>query len=812
MVKVVVTGIGLLTALGENKDSCWKHTLKGESGIGHNTPWPADAYPTDLVGAVSDAALSGKLSKRDQRRLDRCHKLALVAADEALSDSGIQLDDAQKAKTGLYLGTSLGGMTSGMEYYRNVLKHGPSRHPRAHFYPFHICLDILCRATGFSGARSLVATACTASTLAAAQAFEAVNSGLADRVLLGGVDPLCEFSFAGFSAMKNVSTARCAPFSDPIGLSLGEGAAFFMLEREEDAIRRGARIYAEMSGYALGADAYHPTAPDPSGRNQKRLLREALGATGLKTEDIGYINAHGTGTQANDICETNAIREVFGDHAAKIAVSSTKGATGHTLGAAGCVELAMTVMAVATGELPPTANFTQAREGCDLDYVPNQGRKAEIKHAISQNFAFGGNNAALVISRPGAENTALPGKDMDDLTPVVTGMGVIAPNAIGADALLAALKSGTSGLTEDHDLALEGQPTRLAGAIRDFNPAKLTRTKIRRADRLGQLAVCAADQALAHAKLRVSKEMAERTGVFIGTDRGPAGSCESFYREIATGGLRDADPKDFPNTVLNACSGLVSVNLRLRGPNIVTTVGMASGAQAIALGAQLIQAGKADAIIVGGCDELTPQVLAGYGATRQLSPDMGEGEAQGLFLHEARANGAVLGEGAGFLVLESKKSARTRKARILAELAAYAIGGAPDFSGASIARTMESCISQAGLQPDMILSGAIGQPGIDQGERQALEQLQATRPQLQVSAPGSLFGMSGATPAFNACAAVLGLSEGFFPAGPERLLPAGNVRMIEGKSPDGQPQSVLVNGLSIGGTAVSLMFCKSDGV
>ena len=258
MASVVVTGIGLLTALGADREECWKHVLAGETGIDHKTPWPADAYPTDLVGAVEDAPLLQKLTRRQRRRLDRCHQLALVAAQEALTDSQLALDDIDPARSGLFLGTSLGGMLSGMAYYRDFLKRGPRPHPGLAYYPFHVCLDLLGEVTGFEGARSLVATACTASTLAAGQAFEAIHQGQVDRVLLGGVDPLCEFSFAGFSAMKNVSSGKCAPFSEPIGLSLGEGAAFFLLESEEAARARDARIYARLDGYALGGGCLSP--------------------------------------------------------------------------------------------------------------------------------------------------------------------------------------------------------------------------------------------------------------------------------------------------------------------------------------------------------------------------------------------------------------------------------------------------------------------------------------------------------------------------------------------------------------------------
>ena len=472
----------------------------------------------------------------------------------------------------------------------------------------------------------------------------------------------------------------------------------------------------------------------------------------------------------------------------------------------------MTVMAVARDQVPPTANFTTAREGCDLDYLPNEGRDRKVSHALSQNFAFGGNNAALVVS---ASDSPARGQDSQkdpDRTPVITGMGIIAPNAIGEEDFIQALREARSGLSSTEGIFAAGQLSSQAGLIRNFNPARLTRTRIRRADRIGQLSVCAADMALASARLRVGKDTADRIGVFIGTDRGPAGSCESFYREIATGGLRDADPKDFPNTVLNACSGLVAVNLRLRGPNIVTTVGSASGLQAIALAAQLIETGKADAMIVGGCDELSPSVLQGFAAARQLSPYGPGDRGEGLWLHEEGSNGLVLGEGAGFLVLESRSFAQARKAKILAEIAGYATGGASDRSGAAIATTMETALDYAGIdQVDLALSGAIGNAVLDEGEYDAFSAMAEKGRADHLAALGGLFGVSGAMPALNACAAVAAMTHDFIPAGPERQQPRPGLPLVEGQVLDGQIGTALVNGLSLGGTAVSLVIKRVDG-
>lgn len=805
--RVAVTGVGMVTSLGGDTESVWARLVAGETGIGDEVPWAADRYATRRAAVVPDEVLSSRLTRKERRRLDRCHALTLLAARAALSDGNLGNGAVDPDRAGLYLGSSLGGMLSGMRYYRQRLASRARCTAALVNYPFHVCLDILYADTGFRGPGNLVATACTASTVAAAQGVEALRSGAADIVLTGGVDPICEFSFAGFAAMQNVSSEPCAPFSEPPGLTLGEGAVFLVLERLDHAEARGADILAEVLGYNLNADAYHPTAPDPSGSTQQRLLSGALAAAGLTPGDIAYVNAHGTGTVPNDATESQAIAAVLGNHAARVAVSSTKGATGHMLGGAGAMELAATVLAVSRETAPPTANFTTVREGCTLDYVPGKGRSVPVPAAVSQNFAFGGNNAALAVCRPGLFP---PPPAPEPLVPVITGMGVIAPTGIGRQAFSRALESGETGIRSADDPAFPDTPVHLAAYVDGFRPAKLTRANLRRADRVGQFTVCAAELALADAGLKISRELSERAGICIGTSRGPVESCRAFYHDIALDRPEAANPKLFPNTVLNAGAGLAAVTFRLKGLNVATTVGAASGLHAMALAADLIRTGKADVVLAGGCDELTPWVIEGYAAGRQLSPLAGtSSDEEGLWLHDERCNGMVLGEGCALVVLESRQFAESRGARPIAEVVSTAIAGSPERTGESSARTIDRCLD-GDSRVDLILSGALGLAQIDRAEAAAIEGAFAKTARPPIAALAGLFGVSGATPMLSLCAGLVGMENGFMPAGPVRGRPRSGFDMVEGTPRRERINSLIVNGLSEGGLSVSVRLRKGE--
>jgi 3-oxoacyl-[acyl-carrier-protein] synthase II len=816
----VVTGLGALCALGPDVPTMWRAVLAGQSGIRpvDRARFDTGPYPTRLAGAVPEVDWTKHFSPRRLRRLDPCHRLAIVAAREALADGGLDPAAVAPRRAGLFVGTSLGGMLAAQRYDRERLLTGRRRRPLLLRYPLHVLADELARETGFLGSRSVVSTACTASTLALIQAIDAIRDGEVDVALAGGVDPLSEFTFAGFGAMQNVSVTPCAPFSTPEGLTLGEGAGFVLLERADRAEARGVRIYAELLGHALTADAYHATAPDPSGQSQRRLFEEALADAGVGLDEVDYVNAHGTGTGTNDAIESRVLGLLFGDRAGRVPVSSVKGALGHTLGAAGALEAIHAVLSVAGDCVPPTANFREARPGCELDYVPGRGRPHPVRVAVTQNFAFGGNNAAIVVGKAARGRGADVEVAAHDV--VVTGMGVISALGIGREALLDGLRRGAGGIGRIGTFDTTALPVHLGAVVPDFDPARLVRADVRRMDRLGQFLVAAGALALKDAGLRVTRENAHRIGLVAGTQNGPIGSCAAFHRDLVLGPPQRANPKVFPNTVFNAGLGHAAVTLRVRGPNVVTTLGQASGVHALALACGLVRRGRVDVCVAGGADELLEVILEGNAVARTVSP-LAPGGASGeeaLRPFDRRRNGFVLGEGAALLVLESRAHAEARGAAILGRVAGRAVGAdrpgpeGCDGSGASLAACMEAALAAAGVPAgavDYVAAGALGLPRHDAVEAAALRRVFG-RP-VPTAALASVFGVSGAGTALAACAVLLGMAHGFQPAGvgSEEPDPACPVDLVTGAPRLAPIGAALVDGLSLGGSHACLVLTRA---
>ena len=817
-IRVAVTGLGAITALGEGWRATWERILSGQSGIAPVQAWDTARYRTSMAGEIKSFDPLRHFTPRQARRLDRCHQLAIVAAREAITESGLT-NRYDPGRCGIVLGTSLGGMLSGQHYHRALLNRGIHLWPLLYRYMNHVCADVLTAEFGFSGPRCIVSTACTASTIAMGMAIEMIRSGHADMVLAGGVDPLSDFSFAGFNSMQNVSRQPCAPFSEPIGLNTGEGAAMFILERLDAAQARNATVHAEMLGYAYNADAYHSTSPDPTGQSQKRMFQQALDDAGCSLDEVDYVNAHGTGTIGNDITESRLLEQIFGSRAKAIPISSTKGALGHTLGATGAIEALLTVLAIEHNMAPPTANFTKARHGCTLDYVPNKARPAQIRVALSQNFAFGGSNAALVIGkvrtppRPGFN--ALP-KSMRRV--VVTGFGLITPVGCGREQFAMALENAACGIKPTRAFP-GGAPTGAtrAAEITAFDPTLYTRSDMRRTDRLGMFTVCGVELACYDANLKLAREVTARTGIMAGSLHGPIGSCKSFHKEIAMGRPDTVNPAIFPNTVANAAIGLASIHLRLKGCNAVITVGEASGLTAIAQAYELIRSGAADVMIAGGTDQLDPIVQEGYALTRMVSPlvkgrNRNHGEMCRPF--DVRSNGYVLGEGAGLMVLESLESAQSRGATVLAEIlghhaGAEAIGSA---RGEGMARCMREALCFAATGPaeiDCIAAAGMAHPLYDEAEATAINSVFGDR-RVPICALSSVFGMSAATAPLSLAAVCLGMHKGFMPCGlnSDQPNPYHALDLIVGQPRQAPTGTALIQAVSLGGAVCSLVVRK----
>lgn len=406
--RVVVTGLGAVTPLGLDVQSTWENAVKGVSGISELTRVNKDDYPAKVAAEINDFNPENFMDKKEARKMDRFTQYALAASMMAVKDANLEITDQNAERIGVWIGSGIGGMETFEQQFETFLNKGARR-----VSPFFVPMMIPDMATGqvsialgAKGVNSCTVTACATGTNSIGDAFKAIERGDADVMITGGTEaPLTKMSFAGFSAAKALSTnpdpkTASRPFDkNRDGFVMGEGAGILILEELEHALARGAHIYAEIVGYGSTGDAYHITAPAPGGEGGARAMKMAIEDAGLKVEDVDYINAHGTSTEYNDKFETLAIKEVFGDHAYNLTVSSTKSMTGHLLGAAGGVEAIFTVMAIKDDIIPPTINYETKDPECDLDYAPNVAKKKDVRVAMSNSLGFGGHNATIVFKK-----------------------------------------------------------------------------------------------------------------------------------------------------------------------------------------------------------------------------------------------------------------------------------------------------------------------------------------------------------------------------------------------------------------------------
>ena len=404
--RVVVTGMGVVTPLGHDLDTFWKNLITSQCGIDKITAFDASPYDTRIAGQVKDFDPTPAFpSPKEIRRTDRYSQFGIYAGWSALKDSGLELDKENLDEIGVFLGSGIGGLATTSDQLKVLNERGPGR-----VSPFTIPMLISNMASGLismyfnlRGPNFATCSACATANHAIGEAWRTIKMGDAAVMLAGGSEAaVIPIGIAGFCAMRAMSTRNddpkrsSRPFDkDRDGFVMGEGAGVLVLEELEHAKKRGAKIYCEIAGYGNTADAHHLTAPSPGGEGAARCMKMALRSGGLNLEDVSYINAHGTSTPVGDVCETQAIKSVFGDYAKKLAVSSTKGATGHMLGAAGAVEMAACALAIKHGIVPPTINYTTPDPECDLDYVPNTAREMKVNAIVNNSFGFGGHNSTI---------------------------------------------------------------------------------------------------------------------------------------------------------------------------------------------------------------------------------------------------------------------------------------------------------------------------------------------------------------------------------------------------------------------------------
>jgi 3-oxoacyl-[acyl-carrier-protein] synthase II len=696
-IRLAVTGVGAISGAGRGASAftaALRSGARGFSRIEDPRLGGLRATHAALVRGFDASEIPEAL-----RGFDRHVHLALAALGEALAGAGLA-EGGLGTRGGLVFGTCSGGMLA-IERHYEALVRGEDPIDAALLFSkrYYTAAEVLAWSARARGPVITVVTACAAGTGAIAQAADLIRAGLADVVAAGGADAFAPSTLAGFDALKATAEGTCAPFSHPVGLNLGEGGAFVVLERYDRAAARGAEILAELLGTGLSNDAYHPTAPDPTARGQLAAMQAALEDAGISSAEIDYINAHGTGTRANDPAETRAISRLLGERAAAIPVSSTKSMIGHCLGGAGALEAAATLLAARAGFLPPTAGFAGKREGCDLDCVPDAGRPFAGRVALSNSFGFAGNNACAVFDTdPRAAGAGGERGSREESEVVLTGAGLVTALGVGVEPLLGA----ASGVAPIERFAVPVRPFP-AGLVPHIDAREVDRRlELKGMDLCSRYAALATRAALDAAGLKPRMKAASEIGLVLGLATGPGQGEAEHLRAVFEGAFALSSLGAFPYVVPNEVAGNVARALLLRGHSTALAAGHGAGLVAAASAALAIRLGHAEAIAALAADELTERSAA-------------DGHRVGLW---GPGTAVVPGEGAAALVLESAAAAAARGAVPIARVLGVGLvseGASPcrgDRAGACL-RAAEEALARAGIAPPEV--AALVGPAIETG-------------------------------------------------------------------------------------------------
>jgi len=681
--RVVITGLGVLSGAGANVAEFQRNITAGVCCLSPITDPRAAHFKSRCAGLLTGTAAAALETPPDLAGFDRHVHMAVVAAREALASAGVRPADWGR-RLGLIFATCSGPMLLIEAHYERIIG-GDLRLTEDEWLAkqYHTGARVLARVLGVQGFSTTVVTACSASTAAMALAADLIRCGMLDAALAGGADAFSTSTLAGFEGLKATCEGRCAPFSKPFGLNLGEAAAFVFLESLAGAQKRAAAIHAEMLGSGMSNDAFHCSAPEPAGRGLTTAMKSALGDAGLAPEQITYINAHGTGTEANDKAETKAVRKVFGAHAEHTPISSTKSMVGHCLGAAGAVEAIASIVCAKSGVLPPTANFAGPREGCALDCVPEAGRAWPAPQVfLSNNSAFGGHNASAVFSLPVAASQTSPVQSSHERT-VVTACGVVSSLGIGAEALVEGVARRQPKL---RTVSIPGLPPMLAGMV-DAKAVEIfdRRLDLRQMDASSRWATVATRLAIREAGFSERPAALAELGLFLSLSTGPSWAESEYLTSFLSNNRQVTQVTAFPYIVPSSVAGNVCRALGLAGHNLTLSAGAGAGLLGLAPAIAALRAGHAEAVLSGAVDELSDRIL-----TDQFMA--------GRF---AAGNAEPPGEGAAVLMLETERHALARDATPLASICGVA-SSAADEGLPGLEQTVREALAQAGIEAGQV--------------------------------------------------------------------------------------------------------------
>ena len=707
MNRCVITGLGMISAVGDNVQECWDSVLASRSGIDHTTTVDTENCYSDYAAEVRSGCLE-ELPRTEG--MDRVSKLCIKAVDEALRDSSLT-DFSGDSRVSVIMGSCVGGVVSAEEYY--------TAEKRKELIPQMPISAIASQAAAWchaGGAVTNVANACAAGTISIAYAADLIRAGKADIVVAGGADAFASVPYAGFTSLHALDAQPCSPFNRLSGITLGEGAGALIVESYEHAKARGARIYCEVLGSGVTSDAHHITAPRPDGECQMNAIRTAIESSGLTEADIGYVNAHGTGTAKNDEAEFLSLHTIFDGKNDDLSVSSTKAMTGHCLGAAGAVEAVFAVKALTENTVPPTLGFSEEdlvrlkeRAG-DIDFCPNVPRKKKLTNVMSNSFAFGGNNASIVFSKEQGNVKSVPAH----ASAAITGLGIVTPAGSGKDSYTE-LMNGSLVLRP-------GDAVRSEVGKEQYDELGLKMAFYRKLDHFSQLQCVSGMYALKDGGYEITDENAPQTGIIVGTSEGSLSPVCDFEMLIAEKGNANGSAFKFPNTVYNAAGGYLSICSGIKGYNVTATNGAQSGLFSVAYAMDVIRSGKQKAMLATGTDENNDIMQELFDGLDLITDE--------CVMPYSGRDRFTLSDGSTALLLENAESAKARGA----EIYAYAVGsgaancGVPfgTLSGSekALERAITDALEDASLEPgdiDAVIGFANGHRVVDGIEREALK-------------------------------------------------------------------------------------------
>ncbi len=706
--RCVITGLGMISAIGDNVAQCWESVLGSVSGIDHTTTVDTKDCYSDYAAEVRS---KGWDSMPETEGMDRVSKLCIKAVAEAMEDSSLE-DFKGDSRVSVIMGSCVGGVVSAEKYY--TVKKDPALIPQMPISAIASQAAAWCHA---GGAVTNVANACAAGTISIAYAADLIRAGKADIVVAGGADAFASVPFAGFTSLHALDANPCSPFNHLSGITLGEGAGALIVESYEHAVRRGAKIYCEVLGSGVTSDAHHITAPRPDGECQMNAIRTAIESSGLTEADIGYVNAHGTGTAKNDEAEFLSLHTIFDGKNDDLSVSSTKAMTGHCLGAAGAVEAVFAVKALTENTVPPTLGFDEAdlvtlkeRAG-KLDFCPNTPRKKELNTVMSNSFAFGGNNASIVFSKQQGNVKAAGEKKRV----AITGLGIVTPAGNGTEKYIEQCRRNSIRLEAD---------MRSNVGKEEYDKLGLKMAFYRKLDHFSQLQCVSGMYALKDGSYEITPENAAQTGIIVGSSEGSLSPVCDFEMLIAEKGNANGSAFKFPNTVYNAAGGYLSICSGIKGYNVTATNGAQSGLFSVAYAMDVIRAGKQKAMLATGTDENNEII-------RELYSGLGLAADEPVEPYSGREQFS-LSDGSVSLLLEEENAAKERGAKIYA----YAVGsgaascgvkfGTLSGSGEALDKAIRAALEDAALRPEdisAVVGFANGHSAVDAIEKSSLKRV-----------------------------------------------------------------------------------------